>query len=134
MNNQKELDIVLGNATEEYIKTIIRDYFNVSNIIKLSKFHTFDFYGDRIYFEVKARRNTHDKYDSTMIGYNKFEYIEQNKLKDVYFIFVFLDGNYYYKYDSSDILDTGIGGRCDRNRAEYKKYVYIPISKLIKML
>jgi hypothetical protein len=133
MNNQYKLDIALGNTTEQYIKNVIKSHFNIPTLLKLSKFHTFDFYGNDIYFEVKARRNNHDKYESIMIGYNKFEYIRQNDLKEVYFIFVFQDGNFYYKYNDDDELETGICGRNDRNKYEYKKYIYIPVSKLVKL-
>ena len=73
----------------------------------------------------------HNKYKTTMIGYNK--YLEAQKHKTVYFIFSFEDGDYYYKYNKDDKFEIAIGGRCDRNKAEYKDYVYIPITKLIKI-
>lgn len=119
---------------EEEVKVILQKYFNV-NLYKLSQFHEFDFkdnYG--IYYEVKSRNNNHDKYPTTMIGYNKVQFA--NKLDEpVYFIFNFLDGVYYYEYEPSKLneLEIKIGGRCDRGIEEYKKYCYIGIDKLIKI-
>ena len=37
---------------------------------------------------------------------------------------------YYYNYKSGSNLNFDIGGRCDRGKAEYKKYLYIPIEEL----
>ena len=132
MNKQKVDDLLMGSKNEDYAADIIKNYLNLKDLNKLEKYDPFDFYNKEkdIYFEVKSRRVNHNKYETTMIGYNKI--IEAKKHKTVYFIFIFNDGNYYYKFNSVDNFDISIGGRCDRNKSEYKDYYYIPISKLIK--
>ena len=129
---KREQDLLMGTLNEDYIKDVICCHFNLANLTKTTFSHPMDFYCDDIYFEVKSRRNTHNKYDTTMIGYNKIQWIKENNIKDVYFVFVFTDGDYYYKYNPEDKFETGIGGRNDRGKAEYKKYCYIPIDKLTK--
>jgi len=126
-------DIEMGELNEEYAIDIIKNFLDLNHLKKLDIFDTFDFYNDEkdIFFEVKSRRNKYNKYKTTMIGYNKL--LEARKHNNVYFIFIFLDGNYYYKFDENDNFEISIGGRNDRGKAEYKKYVYIPIEKLKKL-
>jgi len=84
--------------------------------------------------EVKKRNNTKDKYPTTMVGENKFlkakEYYDKGY--DVLFCFEFTDGMYYYQY-CDEKLEVKLGGRRDRNRPEFKNYVYIPITKLKRL-
>jgi len=116
------------NKSEEYIK----DYFKQATLKKLSRFNKFDFEGDTALFEVKTRRNNYNKYPSTMIGYNKILACKKCE-KDVYFIFQYIDGNYYYKYCKDDSFEIKKGGRFDRGRVELDYYCFIPIEKLIKI-
>jgi hypothetical protein len=129
--NKFEADKILGNKTEENIVQVIENYFK-TKITKTEELHPMDFYDDKAYYEVKSRRNNHNKYPTTMIGYNKINFVK-NSNKDAYFIFSFTDGNYYYKYDINDRFKIKIGGRQDRGIDEYKKYLFIPIEKLIKI-
>ena len=131
LNYQK--DQIIGNLNEDYAEEIIKEYLDLKHLIKLDKFDTFDFYNEEknIFFEVKSRRNNYNKYPTTIIGYNKM--LEAINYKNVYFIFIFNDGDYYYKYDVNDNLMITIGGRWDRGKTETKKYVHIPIEKLIKL-
>ena len=133
---KKEQDILLGNLNEDYIQDILCEHFQIPDLVKLDKFHPFDFKSSDTgeWFEVKSRRFNYNKYNTTMIGYNKVDYIRKYSMKNVYFIFVFDDGNYYYKFNSDDKFETSIGGRCDRGISEYKKYYYIPIERLIKII
>ena len=131
-NNKRKEDLLMGELKEEYIKDIICSHFNVPNITKTPYSHPMDFYFDDIYFEIKSRRNTHNKYDTTMIGYNKIQWIKDKNIKDVYFVFVFTDGDYYYKYNPDDNFETTTGGRWDRGKIEKKLYYYIPTNKLTK--
>ena len=130
--NKKEQDLLMGQLNEDYIKDIICNHFNIQTINKTPLNHPMDFYFGDTYFEVKSRRNNYNKYPTTMIGYNKIKWIKNNNIKDVYFIFVFEDGNYYYKYNPEDKFETSIGGRWDRGKEEKKLYYYIPINKLTK--
>jgi hypothetical protein len=68
-----------------------------------------------------------------MIGKNKIDYAQKYNDNTYYFIFVFEDGIYYYKYNINDKLKSSIGGRNDRGTSEYKPYYYIPINYLIKI-
>lgn len=88
----------------------------------------------KIMAEVKKRNNTKDKYPTTMVGENKFlrakEYNEKGY--DVIFCFEFTDGIYYYEY-CGEKLEVKLGGRRDRDRPEFKNYVYIPVNKLKRL-
>lgn len=94
---------------------------------------TFDFYSDNSLVELKTRKNNYRTYPTTMVGYNKIEYANKFPEKNIYFVFKFLDGLYYYKYNKDDKLDFGLGGRRDRGRDEIKDYCYIPIELLKKI-
>jgi len=129
---KKEQDLEIGQLNELYIQDILCSHFKLPYLNQTTFFHPMDFYCDGVYFEVKSRRNTHDKYDTTMIGYNKIQWIKDKNIKDVYFVFIFTDGDFYYKYNPEDKFETGIGGRWDRGKVEKKLYYYIPTNKLIK--
>lgn len=133
MNYIKEHDILVGDMNEELISMYYKDKYNI-NLIKLPQNHEMDFIDSnrKMYIEVKSRNCKHDKYPTTMVGVNKFIYASKCN-KDVYFVFAFNDGNYYYKYNNNDIFDIDVGGRKDRGLNEYKDYVYIPIEMLTKM-
>lgn len=87
----------------------------------------------KTFAEVKKRNNTKDKYPTTMVGENKFlkakEYYDKGY--KILFCFEFTDGIYYYQY-CDEKLEVKIGGRRDRNRPEFKNYVYIDVNKLVK--
>jgi hypothetical protein len=127
-NIDKEYGKEQENKSEDYIK----NYFKQTTLKKLSRFNKFDFEGDTALFEVKTRRNNYKDYPTTMIGYNKILHA-QNCEQDVYFIFQYLDGNYYYKYCKDETFEIKKGGRFDRGRPETDYYYYIPIEKLIKI-
>jgi hypothetical protein len=131
--NKKQQDLFIGQLNEDYIKDELCNHFKLTNLIKLDKFNLMDFRCDNNYFEVKSRSFFHNKYKTTMIGKNKIDWAKSNcKNNLIYFIFIFVDGNFYYKYNSHDNFETTIGGRCDRCFDEIKLYYYIPINKLIK--
>lgn len=132
--NKKIEDLNYGNKNELIIKSIIEKYFNINDLKKTCSNHIFDFIGNNIYFEIKSRRCTKDKYFDTMVGYNKIVWLKENNIKDAYFIFMFEDGNYYYKYIEDDIYcNVRNGGRWDRGKIEEKLYYFIPTSKLLKI-
>lgn len=133
MNYIQQHDILMGDMNEELICLYYKEKFNI-DLIKTPEKHPMDFTDKlkRIFIEVKSRNCKHNKYPTTMVGVNKFVFAS-NCGKDVYFIFAFNDGNYYYKYNNNDIFDIDRGGRNDRGLNEYKDYVYIPITMLTKM-
>ena len=132
MNLIKQKDLIKGSLEEIRIKSIINEYFNC-DVNKTDDNHPMDYIDTNTYFEIKSRNNNYKKYPTTMIGKNKVDFANKNPDKTFYFIFSFYDGDYYYKYNKSDKLDFGIGGRNDRGKNEYKQYCYIDISYLSKL-
>lgn len=130
--NKRKEDLLMGVLGEVYILDAIKSKFG--DIEKLDEFHPMDFYSKQTntYFEIKSRRNTYNKYPTTMVGYNKIDWIHKNNIENVYFIFVFTDGDYYYKFDEGDSFMKEYMGRYDRGKKEYKEYLMIPITKLTK--
>ena len=125
-------DYNFGIENEFKILPIIKNYFKDDSIIKLDKYNKFDYKG-LAFYELKSRNNEYNKYNTTMIGYNKIELSNQLK-DDVYFLFSFTDGLYYWKYDKTYKLEIKRGGRIDRGRPEINNYAFIPIDILIKIV
>lgn len=132
MLSKKLIDENFGLDNEIKAEDYIKTYFKQNTLTKTSKFNKFDFVGDTALFEVKTRRIMYNKFKTTMIGHTKILHAEKQSL-DVYFIFQFLDGNYYYKYSKDDNFEIKKGGRFDRGRPETSQYYYIPIENLIKI-
>jgi len=127
--NRKLLDLNNGYNNEKIIKPILEKTFKI-NLKKLDNYHIFDFIDENgCYYEVKSRNCNSYTYNTTMIGYNKIEEIKRLNC-ECYFIFMFQDGNYYYKYNSDNDFIICDGGRCDRGKKEIKKYCYIPVYDL----
>jgi len=125
-----------NNDSESVLKVKSLLDTKYSSCLKRTKdFSIFDLRDDdlKIMVEVKKRNNTKDRYPTTMVGENKFlkakEYNEKGYI--VLFCFEFTDGIYYYEY-CHDKLEVKLGGRKDRDRPEFKNYVYIDINKLKK--
>lgn len=134
MNPIKKLDIEMGEQNEKKIIGLCKKYFGLDKLEKTPPNAPFDFVQkDDIptYIEVKSRRCSKNRYLDTMVGHNKIKWLESNPHANAYFVFVFDDGNYYYKYNKSDDeCDIRIGGRWDRGKVEKKLYYYIPTHKL----
>ena len=130
------VDHLFGLSKEDEYYNTLKEYFDDTLEKTNNKFNLFDFIGKDCYIELKSRRNTHNKYADTMIGYNKIEFANST-YKSVIFCFAFTDGLYYYTFDRKDFDNNKIivkeGGRCDRGKEEYKKYCYIPIHLLKKI-
>jgi len=131
----KKTDVIAGHKNELILKEVIEIFFNVQ-LFQTDAYHPFDFRdGNKIFYEVKTRNVKHNKYPTTMVGQNKIEAANLSD-RDVYFIFGFTDGNYYFKYNRNvnSGLSVSIGGRNDRGREEYKPYCWIPINMLTRMI
>ena len=128
---QKDLDY--GEGKEQTLKEKLEHYIG-SPLVKQPYNAIFDYYSEesKIYLELKSRRNTKNKYPTTMVGYNKI--VEANKLiRDgytIFFAFQFTDKLCFYKYTDENENWIQKGGRVDRGRPEIKKYYFIPISSL----
>jgi len=90
-------DIKFGLENENKIFPIISSFLNVD----LKKTKTYDSYDwtnedKTIYVELKSRRITYNKYNTTVIGLNKIRKCKNDNIT-YYFIFLFIDGLYYIK-------------------------------------
>ena len=127
--------------SEKNLLPTLSEYFNCP-LEKTSTYFTFDYKSsskDRpIYIELKCRSNTKDAYSTTMIGYNKMIAglrLINTQSYEIYFVFQFTDGLYYYKLhkNSEQECNISFGGRNDRGGNEYKKYCFIPVCLLTEI-
>ena len=122
-------DLKFGNNNEDKVL----EFLNTNNLDKFTKTSNwcfYDFKNSKYICELKSRRNTFNKYPTTMVGNSKFiKAVKQNKIFRIYFLFT--DGLYYYDYNKEDKLEIKRGGRKDRSKYEYSEYCYIPISYLV---
>ena len=127
--SKKYSDLVFGKLKEVEIKEILEQYFN-TKLNTSSKYNLIDFYNDDIYIELKSRRNTYQKYNTTIIGSNKIDYVKTLN-KKCYFVFYHLDGLYYIEYsnifDSFDLCEEYI---YRDGKKELKTNYHIPIECL----
>jgi hypothetical protein len=128
-------DIKFGLDLEFEHYELVKNKFDKSLEKNTYKYALFDYIGDKCFIELKSRRNASTKYKDTMIGCNKLLFA-RNCAKEVYFVFAFTDGLFYYKFSKED-YDTGIirsayGGRDDRGKDEQKPYCYVPIKLLTR--
>jgi len=97
-------------------------------------YSSFDFHNsDRTVFaELKTRRIRHNQYPTTIISADKIAHIEDGK--DYYFIWAYVDGLYYLKYDPNlwEKFECKMYRRFDRSdRVEVPKpHIFIPCSHL----
>ena len=128
-----KIDYDFGKCSEENILDLIQKYFK-DNIRKVKKTtEIYDYEGDKYIYELKTRTNKYNTYNTTLLGYNKVI----NNNKEQIFLFSFIDGLYYIKYDEKEFskFETKFfvrNKRCDYND-KLKLYIYIPIDKLIKI-
>ena len=125
MYKKNYIDYLVGLERERQLLPILKTHFKDDSIFQLTQYNTFDYQGDNKYIELKSRNNKIDKYDKTMVGYNKI-IRASTILEDVYFFFWFTDGIFYWKYKK--------GGRYDRGLKEINDYAYIPTTLLTKII
>ena len=85
--SKKYSDLVFGKLKENEIKEILEGFFN-TKLNTSSKYNLIDFFNDEIYIELKSRRNSYSKFDTTIIGSNKIDYAKSLN-KKVIFVFNF---------------------------------------------
>ena len=134
MTSQKSKDIKFGNDKEKKIIKQLEKHLNIK-LSKTDDYDEFDFINkkEKIIIELKSRRNTLERYPTTMIGLNKIKKAEIKKKEGykVMLFFSFTDGLAYYKFKKINKDWIRDGGRCDRGKDEIKKYYYIPTNELI---
>ena len=127
--SKKYTDLVFGKLKENEIKEILEQYFNTT-LQQTSKYGLIDFYNDDLYIELKSRRNTYSKFNTTIIGSNKIDYVKTLNKKSL-FVFNFIDGLYYIEYsplfDSFDLCEEYI---LRDGKKELKTNYHIPIECL----
>jgi len=129
---KRQKDFILGFTGEDEVIQILREKMD-PYIKPCSQFNLFDFETCNCLYELKTRRCNHNTYNDTMIGMNKILYAQNNLEKDIFFIFNYKDGLYYWKFNIIQPLNYRYGGRSDRGSNEYKEYAFIPISYLTKL-
>jgi hypothetical protein len=133
--NMFKRDFTFGCKSENELKELLNN--NFGKVYKtLSQYDVMDYTNDKVDIEIKTRRKKKNDFKTTMICKNKFDYAEKSK-KDVYFIFCYIDGVYYWKYNKEDIknglVKFDLGGRWDRQVSEIKIYGYIPVDILTEL-
>jgi len=124
----------IGLQAEELVKPILENHFGVT-LTSTEKYNMFDFCDEnKIYYELKSRNNKYDQYPTTMVGANKTDMLKTVG-KVGYFVFLFTDGLYYYKYEKTtkDPLEFYYRVKVKDDKRTSKKYCYIPIGLLTKI-
>jgi hypothetical protein len=122
-----------GKENEDNHFLFLQEYFNDPTLKQTTKkFSTFDYNSDNIIIELKKRNFDFGKYEDYMIGLNKIKRAQKLN-KDIYFIMLFDNGMYSYKYNADDKLNYRISGRRDRGFNEFKQYAFIPKELFIKI-
>lgn len=128
--NLLKIDIQFGKAKEKEILQKLKDYFKDDLELINKKYSTYDYKGSNNIYELKSRRCYYNSYPTTLIA--------TDKIKDnIIFIFNFIDGIYYIKYeeDKFNNYETKLFKRIDRGNIDKEKdYLYIPINDLIKII
>ena len=96
-------------------------------------FGKFDFKGENKFIEMKQRNVNSTTYKDTMMPLSKINYCLQHPDIEFYFVILFNDGLFIWKYDSFPTLNYRVGGRNDRLKDERKDYCYIPITLFEKV-
>ena len=116
----------LGRVAEMEVIGTLQEYFQDSSICELPEGNQFDFQGLNKKIELKSRSVYRLTYDDTAIGVGK---IQASKLifgiEDHYYVFKFVNGLYYWKYDLATELRLG----CIHGIQHY----FIPVLNLIKI-
>lgn len=125
---QKDLDF--GFKAEDDLFSRIKDKYG-DNICKTEKNCRVDYSDDDVLIELKSRRNTYNKYPTTMISKSKIDYMMKSGKKSIC-LFNFLDGVKEIEITPEIISQFELkkGGRFDRGRPELNQYYYIPIELL----
>jgi hypothetical protein len=136
-SNRLKVDLSFGIRSEINLLDTFKTFFNDQTLVRTSESSIFDYEGNNILVELKTRTNKKDKYPDTMIGLNKVKkasaMMKKNSELEVYFVFSFTDGLYYWKYDAKHPLKVQQGGRTDRGRQEIKSYAFIEVDILSKL-
>jgi len=123
-------DLSFGFQREDELFSKMKDKYG-ENIRKTNAKCRVDYESEDVEVELKSRRNTYNKYPTTMISKGKIDYMMNNN-KRSFCAFCFTDGLYHIEITPETISKFQLreGGRWDRGRAEVSLYYYIPIKML----
>lgn len=116
-----------GQKKEKELKPLFEKFFD-TKLSETKRYDTFDFTGKNITIELKSRRNTKNRYPTTIIGMNKIDKIKEGER--VICAFSFTDGVYYWEYEPTHTFETIMIQRRDRRNIPAKPYLSIPIESL----
>jgi hypothetical protein len=97
----------LGISQEAALFPTLKAFFNDDTLEPLPDGSYFDFTGSNKLIEMKSRTCHRLTYSDTAIGVQKIEYASYTD-KDVYFVFKFANGLFYWKYDRKEELRYGM--------------------------
>jgi hypothetical protein len=130
----KTEDMNFGLKSEENNKATLETFFRCG-LKKTGKYDPMDYVdeGQTIFIEMKTRRINHNQYPTALIGKNKVDFCKTTNAT-CYFVYVYLDGMFYVKYDpelfdSFDCHDYQRGWR-EGGIAPVSPYVFIPHENL----
>tara|TARA_R110000737_G_C14571731_1_gene484163 strand:- start:1108 stop:1545 length:438 start_codon:yes stop_codon:yes gene_type:complete len=131
-------DYAFGISAEQLLHPELEEFFKVDLKKSVGKYNLFDFIGKDIYIELKSRKNTKEKYPTTIIGCNKIKKAEEliKQGNRVIFIFNFTDSLDFWEYTNYDCIknyNTRIISRNDRPGHKGSDYLEIPIEDLLNM-
>ena len=96
-------DVNLGDAYEEAIKPKLEAIFGplTQRSKTMNRNEVFDFSNEKVYIDVKRRRNKKTRYPTTMVGENKVIQGLQHQVhgKRVFFVFGFTDVDCIWELD-----------------------------------
>lgn len=131
-------DYNFGIKEEEKIKPQLEEFLNIDLRKTEGRYNLFDFIGEKIYVEVKSRKNNLKKFPTTIVGINKIikakELIKDNN--KVIFVFNFLDSIDFWEYKGDEYIkdySRRIISRNDRPGHKGSEYLEIPIGDLLNI-
>ena len=128
-------DVAFGLSSESRNIDIIQRLVGCEIVKDKNPYSSFDFHNaDRTLFaELKSRHIRHDQYPTTLISADKIAHIEEGK--EYYFVWSYVDGLYYLKYDPElwSTFECNMYRRFDRSdRKELPKpHIFVPCNLLI---
>lgn len=126
-----ESEYEIGHRVEIELEKLMFDTFGVMR--NQNKYAVYDYESNLALVELKNRRCFSYSFKDIMMNHSKIDLAEKTN-KDVYFVFKFIDGIYYWKYDKDIELRTDINGRRDRGMNEQKQFHYIPTNLLKQII
>jgi hypothetical protein len=98
-------DIEYGRMSELAVLPLINKHFNDDAVASSEIYSTQDFFSQNAVYELKSRKIVHNLYPTALIGANKAVLKKDDREKSLYFVFSYLDGLFYIKYDEEQFRD-----------------------------